>query len=576
MKSSQKITLLVVAIFIAVGAFYYILFSGLFQETPPVSGHSYLELNIVGDIKDRSEDDPVSKMLFGEMPSMEGLLANIRKAAIDQNIDGIILRPFISSIGWAQAEELRDALKNFRASGKKVYVYLEMAGNKEYYLAAAGDMIFGPPEGILLIDGITASTYFLKGSLDKLGIDAQVVAYGKYKNAPDMFTRKNMSDAQKEVTNSILDDYYGRYIKEISADRGISENDLRDAVDYGLYSLRDAYAKKLVDTLLYYNDFKDYLKKDGNRRLRIVSYSRYNKVSFGSLGVHAKETIAIVYGSGDIVSGIGENVSPENMITSESMANSIRKAAENDRIKAIVLRINSPGGSSTAADIIWREVVKAREKKPVIVSMSDMAASGGYYISMAADTIVAEPSSLVGSIGVFSWKFNFNGLYDKLGVDKDAMHRGKNADLFSENQNYTSAQREIMTTNIMNFYKVFVTKVAEGRHMSYEAVNDIAQGRVWTGAEGLKNGLVDKLGGLKEAVEVAKEMTGIPETDFVNVISYPEQVSFVQRLLSSEIQAKTHPLIKMIPKNLRLYLGGIFIWQDYEPLMLMPFYVDVR
>ncbi len=575
MKGWKQITLLVIIIFIAVGSFYYLMFSSLFKGAPPISQNSYLQLNIYGEIPERSSTNPLQRLFAGETPSMDGLIQCIRKAKIDPKISGIILRPIASAAGWAKIEELRATLEDFKESGKPVYVYLEMAGNRDYYLALEGDMIFGPETGNLMITGFLAQSYFIKGTLDKLGITADFVRHGKYKDAPEIFTRKDMSDAQREVTNSILNDYYPRYIDAISSARKLTAQKVEDLVNRGLYTLRDGYNDGLIDTLMYYNEFKDYLDKKNNRRLRIVSYSRYKDVPFSKLGVRGKETIALIYGLGDIVSGFG-NTAPEGVITSESMAHSLRVAADNKSVKAIVMRINSPGGSGTASDIIWREVVEARKKKPVIVSVSDMAASGGYYISMAADSIVAEPSSIVGSIGVFAGKFSFKGLYDKIGVDKVEIPRGKNADLFSDYDNFSKDQQRLMQNNIDEFYKVFVAKAAEGRHMTYEAVDQIARGRIWTGEQGLKNGLVDKLGGLMDAIQMAKEMSGIPLGQHVKVLIYPKQETFLERLLSSTLDAKARIVNQVLPGPIRKYALGFLYFRDFEALAMIPFYPEVQ
>ncbi len=578
MKGWVKTVLLVAGIFLVVGTFYYLFFFSLFESTPAISRHSYLELNIYGDINDRAVEDPITKLFVGEMPAMDGLLHCIRKATLDPKIEGIIIRPYISSIGWAKVEELREALLKFRESGKPVYAYLEMAGNKEYYLATAADTIFGSPNGYLIIDGLAAKSYFLKGTLDKLGIQVDVVAHGKYKDAPNIFTRKSLSDPSKEVLNAILDDYYARYLSAIATARGLSKQEAARLIDYGLYYIRDAYEKHLVDTLLYYNEFKDYLKEKTGRRPRLVSYSRYRKIPFEKLGVKSKHTFALIYASGDIVTGIGDDLPQEKLIISEALANTIRKVAKNSRIKAIILRVDSPGGSGTASDIIWREVVEARKKKPVVVSISDMGASGGYYISMAANKIVAEPSSIVGSIGVFSFKFNFKGFYQKLGITKEELHRGENANMFSEYSNFTPRQRKIMQKNIDDFYVEFVSKVARSRGMTFEEVDRIAQGRVWTGKQGREIGLVDTLGGLQTAVNIAKRLVNIPEGEFVNVLVYPKKVSYLQRLLSSGIHARINRMLENIPLSLKLrrFLAGIFYWNNYEMLAVMPVYFEIE
>ena len=576
MKSWMKITLLVLAILISVGGFYYLLISSLMESTPPISRESYLELNIYGDIPDRSSHDPFSKFFEGERPSMEGLLNCIQKATIDPKIKGIVLRPLGSNIGWAKIEELRNALFTFKETGKQVYVYLEMSGNRDYYLALAGDMIFGSPTGTLIINGLLGGSYFIKGTFNKIGVEADFIAHGKYKNAPDIFTRTDMSPAQREVLNSILDDYFNRYVKTISEERNLSEAAVKGLINEGIYTISDALEKGLVDTVLYFNEFRDYLKDINGHSPRFVSYSRYNKIPMSKLGVKAHQTIAIIYGSGTIVSGVGEDEVESGMIVSDVMANSIRSAANDRVIKGIVLRIDSPGGSGIASDIIWREVVEARKKKPVVVSVSDMAASGGYYISMAADSILCEPSSVVGSIGVFAGKFSLKDLYKKLGINKVEIPRGENADIFSDYDKFSDKQRKLIKQGVDEFYRIFVQKAAEGRGMSFEQIDAIAQGRVWTGDQALKNHLVDKIGGIKDAINIVKIMTGIPLEQAVYIRSLPRQKSFLDRLLSDGLSAKNISLFGCLTNQQKSYFQGYLYFNNYEPLAILPFYFEVQ
>ena len=576
MKSWMKITLLVLAILISVGVFYYLLLSSFMESAPPISRDSYLELNIYGEIPERSYSDPFSRIFTSEPPSMEGLLDCINKAAIDPKIKGIVLRPLGSSIGWGKIEELRDALFQFQETGKPVYVYLEMAGNRDYYLSLTGDMIFGSPTGMLMINGLLGGSYFIKGTFDKIGVEADFIAHGKYKNAPDIFTRSDMSPAQREVINSILDDYFGRYVKSIGEERDLDQETVRKLINRGMYTISDAVEKGLADTVMYFNEFKDYLKKMNGRSPRFVSYGRYKKIPMSKLGVKANKTIAIIYCSGTIVSGVGDDMSDDGMIISDGMANTIREVANDNNIKGIVLRVDSPGGSGIASDIIWQEVFEARKKKPVIVSVSDMAASGGYYISVSADSIVCEPSSIIGSIGVFAGKFSLKDLYKKLGINKVEIPRGENSDIFSEHDKFSDEQRTLIKQGIDEFYQIFVDKVAEGRVMTDEEVDAIGQGRVWTGDQAVKNGLVDKIGGIKTAINMVKKMCGIPEGQAVYVRRLPRQKSLLDRLLSDGLSVKNSSLLNFLPSNQRSYFQGYLYFKNYEPLAILPFYLYIN
>jgi protease-4 len=582
LKEWQKITLLIVIIFAAVGFFMYFIVRSFPDEAPPISRDSFLELTIGGEIPERTVDDPIGELLGEPIMSVESILHVIRKAKIDERIKGIILQPIFASMGLAKIDEIRNALIDFKTTGKPVYAFIEFAGDKEYLLASVADSIFGVSKGILLANGFVSSPMFLKGTLGKLGIEFESVAIGKYKNAPDMFTREDMSDAQREVINSLLDDIYSRYISTLAQARGISEPQMSKLIDQGFFTLDKAKEAGLLDSLMYYNQFKELLKNKYTKRLRFVSFKRYRKIPMSKLGVKAKETIAVVYGVGTIVSGGENDFSEDGLITSEGMANSIRRVADNNSVKAIILRIDSPGGSGTASDIIWREVAKAAEKKPLIVSISDVAASGGYYISMSADSIIAHPSSIVGSIGIFFMKGIIANLYDKIGANVEEIKRGKNADILSELQRLTPDQRAIIRGSLFDFYKDFVAKVAENRDMNYDEVENIAQGRVWTGKQGLENGLVDKLGDFYTAIDMAKKMAGIPVEDYVRLVVYPKQKTLLEKLFSGSLMTSVNNPIEHLDyfDKLPLIIKNIIVALPYfrpaEPLYLCTFYPEIN
>ena len=579
MSEGRKITLLVVGIFLAVGLFYYLVFSGLSEKSEPIASHSFLQLNLSGSIEERSVEDPFAELFTGNIPSVENLLQAIRKAKFDEKIEGILIRPEGAVLGWGKAEEIRDALLDFKESGKPVYAYIEVAGNKDYFLASAADSIVGVSTGILYINGFLGGGTFLKGSLKKLGIQADFIAYGKYKSAPEMFTREKMSEPMREVVNSLLDDMYPRFVSTLAEARHLSKNKMKALIDRGFFSLTDARSEGLIDSLMFFNDLKSSLKSRYHRRLRFVSLKRYLKAPMPKIIGKAKSKLAVVYGVGTIVIGGEGQYGQNGLITSEGMANSIRKAADDKTVKAIILRVDSPGGSGTASEIIWREVVRARQKKPVIVSVSDLAASGGYYISLAADSIVAHPGSIMGSIGVFVGKFALSGLYHKLGITEDLVKRGQNADLFAQLRPFTPAQRKMMTKFIMDFYRDFVGKVATGRHMDYDAVDRIAQGRVWTGQQAVKNGLVDRLGDFHTAIQMAKKMAHIPLDEPVQLLIYPRKKTFVERLLSSALDAQTWvklPRMEGLSFKIKSIVTALPYFRNGEPLFLTPVILTIK
>jgi protease-4 len=578
LKEWQKITLLIVVIFVAVIIFSLFILSSIPDESPPLSQDSFLELTIFGEIAERTADDRIADLFEAPVGSMQTYLHVIHKAQIDDKIKGIILRTGIRSMGWAKTEELRKSLMEFKASGKPIYAYLEIALNKDYYLASVADTILGISSGILLMNGFSSQPIFLKNTLAKIGIEFDAVAYGKYKNAPDMFTRDDMSDAEREVINDLLDDRFSHFISHIAQNRSLPESGVKQLIDQGFFNFEKAKNHNLIDTLMYYNQFKEFLKKRYGKRLRFVSVKRYRDIPLSKLGVKAKKNIGLVYAVGTIVSGGAGEFGQDGLITSEGMANSIRRLADDNNIKAIIMRIDSPGGSGLASDVIWREVVRAREKKPVVVSMSDVAASGGYYIAMAADSIIAHPSSIIGSIGVYTMKPILGKMYDKIGMTVEELNRGKNANLFSELHHFTPEQRELVMNLNMDFYREFVTKASEGRNMTYEEIDNIAQGRVWSGKKGLEIGLVDKLGGFDEAITMAKKMAGITDK-YVRLVIYPKQKTFIEKLLGGTIEvfAEKHlPELQSLPPALKSLVRAIPYFHATEPMLLSTLFIEIN
>ena len=580
LKEWHKITLIIIASLVFAGVFYSFLFKGFSKKAPGIQKESFLELIISGQVAERTVEDPVLDVFdTPSITSLQDILQAIRKAKIDNNIHGILFRPLAATMGWGKTEDVRNALLDFKSSGKPIYAYLEAAADRDYYLATAADSIVGPGAGILFINGFVSEPVFLKETLGKIGIEADFVTSGKYKNAPDTYTRQNMSDSQREVLNSILDEFYARYVDTLAVSRNLKATDIHRHIDRGLYTMEAAREYGLLDSLMYYQEFKDYLKQKWDNELEFVSLGRYGKTAPSNLGLKSRETIAVVFGVGTIVVGGADQFGQDGLITSGGMAKSIRKAADNDDVKAIILRIDSPGGSGLASDIIWREVVEAKKKKPVIVSISDVAASGGYYISMAADTIVAHPSSIVGSIGVYAGKFAWSKLYDKIGLKKEKVKRGRNADLFSETQTFTAEQREIIRKFIMDFYDEFITKAAEGRNTTPEEIHKIAQGRVWTGEQGLQHGLVDVLGDFHTAVQIAKEKAGIPVDDPVRLIIYPRLKTYFERLFDTSFSVDVFdiiPELQGMPDGMRNMVVALPYFQAGEPLYLMPYDLEVE
>lgn len=543
MSRGRKIALFIIGIVavvaIVVGLGVALLFAAFRKTPPPIKNNSVLALSVSGPLPDYVPDDPLRKLFGAPDQSLSSLVLQFKKAKVDKRISAILLDVEGSGAGWAKSEEIRDAIADFRSSGKPVYAYLEYGMNKEYYIATACDKVFVAPPGELFINGLAADVMFFRGSLDKLGVYPDIYQIGKYKSAGDMFTQKGMTDAHREYVNSLLDDFYNRFSEGTGKARGKSADEMKALIDNAPYNAKAAKDAGLIDGASYRDEVHKELKarlgyKDSDE-LSIVRASDYREIEPESLGLNKGERVAIIYGTGDISSGKSENTpSGDQSIGSDTMAKAVKDAAADKNIKAIVIRVDSPGGSGLASDIIWHAVDEARQKKPVVVSMGDVAASGGYYISASANKIVAEPSTVTGSIGVVAGKPVLKGFYDWIGVTNEYVMRGKNSGMFRETEKFSDSERAkfeewIKTT----YYQDFVPKVAKGRNKSTEYVDSIGQGRVWTGAQGKNNGLVDEFGGLDRAIEVAKELAKIPADKGVQRVIFPYPRTFLQELLNS-------------------------------------------
>jgi protease-4 len=444
-------------------------------------------------------------------------------------VKALVLRVgFLPDAGWGKVQELRDAVTRFRKSGKPAYAHLEFCGNKEYYLATACSRVYALPTAILQVSGLEAEVMFFRNTLDKLGVEAQFEGVGKYKNAPNQFTETGFTEAHREQMDALLDSLHQQYVAAIAAARGKTPDEVQAIVDAGPYEGRDALQAGLVDELLYEDQIEDRLKAE---RITPGKYVR----SASGLGLDGRPKVALIYAVGDIAPGESQN-GPlgSEMAGSDTVAGALREARKDDSIRAIVLRIDSPGGSGTASDVIWREVMLARRSKPVVVSMGDVAASGGYYIGMGSDGIVAQPATITGSIGVFGGKFSLHGLYDKVGMTKEILTRGQHADLFSEYRPWNDEERAKYRSLMVSFYQDFVTRAAEGRKKKFEEIDAVAQGRVWTGTEALSHGLIDRLGGLDVALGLAKERARIGKDEDVNLVVLPERKGFIETILERQ------------------------------------------
>ncbi|MGZ5483088.1 MAG: signal peptide peptidase SppA [Pyrinomonadaceae bacterium] len=527
-----------------------ILVSAIRGEQPSIRENSVLTLRVSGPLPDYVPDNPLNRIFATPPQSLSSLLTQFRKAKTDKRIRAIILDIDASETGWAKAEELRAAIEDFRTSGKPVYAYMEMGFNKDYYVASACDKIYMPPPGELFVTGLAADVMFFRGSLDKLGIYPDIYQIGKYKSAGDMFTQKEMTKDHRDVVNSLLDDMYGRLVDAIAKARGKSADDVKKLIDNAPYNARQAKDAGLIDGAMYREEIEKELKqrlgyaeKDD---LRLVKASDYRKISQESLGLNKGEKIAIVYASGDIMSGSSQfGTNGQEVIGSESLVRLLNEVRDDKTIKAVVLRIDSPGGEGLASDIIWRGIESLKAKKPVVVSMSDVAASGGYYIACNAHKIVAQPSTITGSIGVVGGKPVVKGFYDWIGVSNEYVLRGTNAGIFRESEKFTDSERAKFQEFLKTTYDDFTDKVAKGRSKDQAYIDSIGQGRVWTGRQGKENGLVDEYGGLDKAIEIAKQLANIPADKGVQRVIRPVPPNWLEQLFSDPGEADTRATTEM-------------------------------
>ncbi|MBW3544942.1 MAG: signal peptide peptidase SppA [Bacteroidetes bacterium] len=508
------------------------------EDEVKVKENTVLHLRLDKPIVERAAEDDLSPLeaipgFSGGSIGMVELLESIRHAAEDNNIEGILLEPQFLMSGYATVKEIRDELEKFKESGKWIYAYNEFYTEKDYYLASVADKVYLNPAGSLELNGLVSETVFVKGTLDKLGVQPQIFRVGEFKSAIEPLVRTEMSEASREQTNSFLNNIYQTFLQDVARSRNIEVNELERISDEMLVRrAEDAVEYKIVDELGYLDQIHAEIRsklgiEDETEKINTITYKKYRK-AFKPSGSN-KNRIAVIVASGNIVSGKGDDSS----IGSDKFAKEIRDARLNDKVKAVVLRINSPGGSALASDVIWREIVLTSQTKPIIASMSDVAASGGYYMAMGCDTIVAQPNTITGSIGIFGVLFNMqNFLNDKLGVTTDVVETGELSNLFKVTRPLSDYERSIIQVTIEQGYDTFTRKAAEGRNMSIDQLREVASGRVWSGVEAKDRGLVDVMGGLDDAIAIAAAKAGLDEGDY-RLRYYPAKKNFLQELLGN-------------------------------------------
>jgi protease-4 len=542
------------------------------DRPPAVADQSTLVLHLEGELPEQPQVTLPIPFLEDQQPmTVVETWHLLRKAAADSRIKALVLEPRALNVGWAKLEELRGSILAFKKTGKPVYAYLRGAGTKEYYVATAADKVFMAPEEELDVKGLRAELMFVKGTLDKLGVGLEFEHVGKYKDAPDMFTRTTPTPETLEVENQILDQYFGDIIAVIAEGRKKKPEDVKALIDDGPFVGKSALDGGLVDDLLFedemYAKLKDAAKLDSIKKIGERDYSKVEVA-----GVDGKTKIAFIVGQGEITRGGTNDSIGNDGITASGLVKLMRQVKDDASIKGVILRIDSPGGDGIASDDILHEAKLLSAKKPTVISMSDLAASGGYFIAMTGDPVIAYPNTLTGSIGVFFGKVNLKGLYDKVGIATQTLKRGRFSDIDSNTAPLSDEQRAKLRREIETFYKGFVERVAAGRRQPYDKMEPLAQGRVWLGEQARQNGLVDELGGLDKAIEMVRDKAKISSSDKIVLVTYPPKrtvwdVLFKSSDETSQMESHLRPLIGKLPLR-ALAHGGI--------LRLMPFTIDVK
>ena len=575
----KKVGIMFFALFVTLFLLFVVMFgvvktfSGKKAITVAENSVLYMDLNGL-EVKERHKDNPFANLPLSGMDDikqigLDEIIAALKRAKTDKNIKGIMLNAGPLMAGWASVESFRDALEDFKTSKKFIYAYSEIYSEKSYYLATVADSIFIYPQGFMEFNGIASNPMFYKGLLDKLDIQPLVFRVGTFKSAVEPFILDKMSDANREQMTTILNDIWNHFVGIVSKKRNISPETLTELANQGkIENARSAVSAKLLDRIAYEDEVIELCKKkcgtEPKKDLSQIKLGKYINVTDEQAGAKVSDSdkkIAVVYGVGDINSGKGSDES----IGSETIVKALRKARTDDQVKAVVLRVNSPGGSALASDVIWREVILTKKVKPIIASYGDVAASGGYYISAACDQIVAQPNTITGSIGVFGLLFNSEKMFkNKLGITFDRVVTNSMADLGNPNRAMTEAEAKLIQKGVEDIYGVFLNVVKNGRPTKFQdtlAVDAVGQGRVWSGSRAIEKGLVDELGGLNKAIFLAAKKAGLGE-DY-QVIYLPKEKEPFEALFDDGAEdVKNFILEKLLLKEQKVALRHLQNYND--------------
>ena len=505
-----------------------------------IQDDSYLVIELYGDLPEYDPPGGVMSKIMGDDPeTLHRVLGNLSKARVDDRIDGVILKVSLtSSIGRGSIQEIRGAIKRLQDSGKKVYGYADSFQARHYHLLAACDKIIAPETAYINFTGFMSSTVHVKLALEKLGISANVHKIKEYKSAAEMVTRTNMSEAARENREWLLAEAWDFFTQDLAEDHGFSEEKIGKLMEHAIFTAEKAKKEGLLDDVMYWDEVEAMLKDERDDELRIVSQSRYAEVEPSRVGLTGKKTIAVVHAQGTIV-GRKSGINPLLGLTMghETIVKELRRARKDDDVVAVIVRVNSRGGDVLGSDLIGHEVEVTATEKPVVVSMVNVAASGGYHIAYRASTILANPMTVTGSIGSITGKFNVAAMWEKLGVTHDHLARGPNALMYSPWRDFTPEERQRFEEDHWEGFNHWLRDVAEHRGKSFKDAEKLAHGRVFSGRQAVDNGLIDEVGDLERAVEVAKELAEVPVDETVTLAHFPKKKGLVESLLSGEFSA---------------------------------------
>jgi protease-4 len=517
------------------------------------------------------EPSEVVQQFLGTPPTLRATVDTIRRAKGDPRIKALTIRPSASSALWAQLQEVHAALVDFKTSGKPVIAFLESAGTGDYYLATAASRIVLMPAGQLDLAGLASYELFFRGALDKIGVVPDLLHIGDYKSASNTFTERDFTPEHREMTAALNKDWYDELVRAIATGRNVSEDAARTLIDNGPYLADAAAAAGLVDELAYEDQLDDKAPVQGTQQVTAEQYGRTALTAAAPRG-----RIALLYAVGTIASGKSSFDSPTGgvVLGSETFVEWVRKVRVDPAINAVVVRVDSPGGSAIASEVIWRELMLTRDVKPLIVSMGDVAASGGYYIAAPAHAIVAQPGTLTGSIGVVTGKFVLQGALDKLGIGTAAVSNGRLAEIYSPFRPFSDEERSKLSDQMRTTYDLFVKRVADGRAQPTTRIDAVAQGRVWTGRQARELGLVDELGGLNDAIRMAAERARLDPAAPVHLTVYPAKRS-IYDILSSQLGSSSTGVIGALldRPDVRAVQTAATVMQLFrrgEPLAILP------